>query len=99
MILFYTYGDDASTAKYRGIMVLLTYELETVISNNKEKSDELNNEYSKLISIIETSLYDKWSKNIDYDQLKPLFTRIGNNYMLVYPEQSCYRNEHDNDGV
>jgi hypothetical protein len=99
MILVYTYGDDASTAKYRGIMVLLTYELETDISKNKEKSDELNNEYSKLSSFIETSLYDKWSKDIDYDQLRPLLTRIGNNYILVNPEQSCYRNEHDRDGV
>ena len=92
MILFYTYRDDATNAKYLGIIILFPYELEIVLSNNKEKHDELNSEYSKLSSFIETSLYDKWSKDIDYDQLKPLFTRIANNYVLVNPEQSCFRN-------
>ncbi len=89
MILFYTYGDDASTAKFKGIMIFFTYELDVVISNNKEKIDEFSKDYSKLSSFIEKNLNDKWSKDIDYDQLKPLFTRIGNNYVLVNPEQSC----------
>ncbi len=49
MILFYTYGDDMTTAKYRGIMVLFTYELnEETFSNNIEKYEELTKNYSKL---------------------------------------------------
>ena len=90
MILFYTYGDDMTTAKYRGIMVLFTYELnEETISNNKEKYEELTKDYSKLTSFVEKDINDRWSVLIDYDQLKPLYTRIANNIILVNNEKSC----------
>ena len=89
MILFYTYGDDVSTAKYKGIMILFTYELDEVISNNKDKYNLFSSDYAKLSSFVEKSINDKWSVFIDYDQLKPLYTRIANNVVLVNHEQSC----------
>ena len=90
MMLFYSYGDDLSTAKYKGIMILLTYELsEEIISNNKEKYEELTKSYNKLSSFVEKDINDRWSVFIDYDQLKPLYTRIANNIILVNNEKSC----------
>ena len=90
MILFYTYGDDITTSKYKGIIILFTYELNgAVVSNNKEKHEELTNNVAKLNSLVEKDINDRWSVYIDYDQLKPLYTRIANNIILVNNEQSC----------
>ena len=90
MILLYSYGDDITTAKYRGIMILLTYELnEEIISNDKEQYEELTKDYSKLTSFVEKDINDRWYVFIDYDQLKPLYNRIVNNIILINNEKSC----------
>ena len=87
MILFYAYGDDASNSKYNGIIILITFVIDEVF--DKIKFDKLSTDYAMLSSFVEMKLNEKWSNDIDYDQLKPLYTRIGNNIILVGSEKSC----------
>lgn len=81
MLLFYTYGDDLLNAKFPGIMILMTLEIDHIIDN----TDRINmSQKPALISrFVEDHLFKLWSPFVGADQLKPLFTRIANNVILV----------------
>ena len=87
MMLFYAYGDEYSNSRYNGIVVLLTYTLDIGLS--KDKFRLLANDYSLLSSLVEDKLTAEWSNEIHYDQLRPLFSRITNNIVLVDKENNC----------
>ena len=87
MMIFYAYGDEASNSKSKGVIILLTYTLEKVISEEEYK--KLSNDYSMLSRLVEKELNTVWSETIDYDQLNPLFSRIANNIILVNNDESC----------
>lgn len=87
MMIFYAYGDEYSNSRYNGIMVLLSYALDVGLSGDKFKL--LSNDYSLLSTLVEEKLTADWSNEIYYDQLKPLFTRIANNIVLVDRESNC----------
>lgn len=82
MLLFYTYGDDIHSAKYPGIVILMTLEIDDTMDNKKE----LLQSQSKLTGYIESYLFSLWSKEVGEDQLRPLFTRIANNVIIVNTE-------------
>ena len=81
MLLFYTYGDDLHNAKFPGIMILMSlnidYELESGQRARFLKSSSVLTKFS------EDYLFNLWSKSINDDQLRPLFTRIANNVIFV----------------
>jgi hypothetical protein len=86
MILFHSYGDDESNAKFKGIMILFTFHfefenLEYEIQNIEEKD---------MRNLIEEKLTEKLSISIHSDQLYPLFSRIANNAVLIYQEDNCH---------
>jgi hypothetical protein len=87
MIIFYAYGDEYSNSLYNGIIILLSYTLDVGLSGDKFKL--LSNDYSLLSTLVEEKLTADWSSEIYYDQLKPLFTRIANNIVLVDRESNC----------
>lgn len=89
MLLFYTYGDEADYALYKGILIIYTYELSEVISNDKEKYDELKNSYKKLTNYVEKDLKKLWKSDMEYDQMSALFTRVTNSVVLVENEPTC----------
>ena len=84
MILFYTYGDILPDAKYPGVLILMRLNL------NENLNDQQRTKYLKstasLSLFVETHLRSLWSKSIHEDQLAPLFSRIGNNIILVNNE-------------
>ena len=84
MILFYTYGDILPDAKYPGVLILMRLNL------NENLNDQQKAKYLKstagLSLFVETHLRSLWSKSIHEDQLAPLFSRIGNNIILVNNE-------------
>lgn len=83
MLLFYTYGDDLLSAKYPGVIILMTLELEEIIGSNDNLRENLQKSQSKLTGYVEDYLFNIWSKQVGEDQLRPLFTRIANNVVLV----------------
>lgn len=48
--------------------------------------DESFNKQSEVTATVERYLLEKWSSQVGEDQLKPLFTRIANNVVLVSRE-------------
>lgn len=86
MLLFYTYGDDLLSAKYPGVIILMTLNLNEIIEKKSEKREMLMKSQSKLTGFIESYLFKIWSKQVGEDQLRPLFTRIANNVVLVNNE-------------
>jgi len=84
MLLFYTYGDDLLSAKYPGVVILMTLEIEDTIA--VEKREQLTKNSKKIMEFVETHMFQMWSKFVGEDQLKPLFTRIGNNVVFVNNE-------------
>jgi hypothetical protein len=89
MLLFHSYGDDDSTAKYKGIITLLTFEIDEDISEDREKFSHLASDYAVLSKFVENKLGERLSKNMHADQLYPLYTRISNNIILVNNEDCC----------
>ena len=81
MLLFYTYGDDMLSAKYPGILILMTLELRERLDD--QRREQLLKSQAKLTEYVESYLFDLWSSSIGEDQLRPLFTRIANNVVLV----------------
>lgn len=81
MLLFYTYGDDLISAKYPGVVILMTLEIDHTISN--EQRETFSKSSKKTMEFVESHLFKLWSKFVGEDQLKPLFTRIGNNVIFV----------------
>lgn len=79
MLLFYTYGDDLMSAKFPGVIILMTVQLDEIIQENYLKQKDVT-------SLVEKHLLETWSKDVGEDQLKPLFTRIANNVVLVRSE-------------
>ena len=84
MLLFYTYGDDLANAKYPGVLILMTLRIGREMSASER--DELLKRTASLTHFVERHLIDLWSRAIGDDQLKPLFTRIANNIVLVNAE-------------
>lgn len=84
MLLFYTYGDDLISAKYPGVVILMTLEIDHTISN--EQREIFSKSSKKTMEFVESHLFKLWSKFVGEDQLKPLFTRIGNNVIFVNNE-------------
>lgn len=84
MLLFYTYGDDLLSAKYPGVVILMTLEIDDILL--VEQRAQLANNSKKIMEFVETYLFQMWSKFVGEDQLKPLFTRIGNNVVFVNNE-------------
>ena len=82
MMLFHGYGDDESNARYKGITILLTVDIDEFLYD-----DKINRKI--FTSNIEKNLSQKWSKFIHYDQLRPLFARIMNNVVFVKNEEGC----------
>jgi len=79
MLLFYTYGDDLLSAKYPGVVILMTLEIDDIIENR----EEIGKTSKKIMEFVESYLFKMWSQFVGEDQLKPLFTRIGNNVVFV----------------
>jgi hypothetical protein len=70
-------------------MILLTFELKEIINDNQEKFKKFANSPSILTSYVENDLNNRWQDSIAYDQLKPLYTRIANNIILIKDEKLC----------
>lgn len=84
MLIFYTYGDDLYNAKYPGILILMTLDLDFQIEP-AQKSQFLQSQ-SVLTKFVEDHLFNIWSKQIGEDQIRPLFTRIANNVIFLNTE-------------
>jgi hypothetical protein len=84
MILFYTYGDILPDAKYPGVLILMKLNLDENFDD--QQRTEFLKSTARLSSFVETHLRKMWSKSIHEDQLAPLFSRIGNNVILVNTE-------------
>ena len=82
MILFHSYGDDKSNAKFKGIIIIFTFNFKGEIEN-REMSDK------DMTLFIEQKLNDKLNQSFHYDQLNALFTRIANNLVLIQIENNC----------
>jgi hypothetical protein len=82
MLIFHGFGDDESNARYKGIIILLTVEIDEIFYD-----EEMN--VKRLTAIVDKYLSQKWSNFIDYDQLRPLFARIMNNVVFVKNEIDC----------
>ncbi len=80
MLLFMSYGDDFANAKYTGIIILMTLEVDKLEVNDR---DAFLKSSRQMTQHIESYLFDLWSKFIGEDQLKPIFTRIANNVIFV----------------
>jgi hypothetical protein len=70
-----SYGDYLPNAKYPGIIILLTLEIDIL-----DKSKTLN---SKSNQFVEDYLFHLWSKTFNEDQIKPIFTRIANHVIFI----------------
>lgn len=66
----------------------MTLKLKGVLENevNENFRDDLLKSQSKLTRYVEEYLFNLWSKQVGDDQLRPLFTRIANNVVLVNNE-------------
>ena len=84
MLLFYTYGDDLQNAKFPGIMILMSLNLNVELSQTERA--RFVKRSSSLTKYAEDYLFNLWSQSIEDDQLRPLFTRIANNVILVNDE-------------
>lgn len=80
MLLFMSYGDDFANAKYTGIIILMTLEVDKLEVNDR---DAFFKSSRQMTQYIESYLFNLWSKFIGEDQLKPIFTRIANNVIFV----------------
>ena len=80
MLLFMSYGDDFLNAKYPGVMILMTLEVDKLEINDR---DSFLKSSKQMTQYIESYLFDLWSKSLGEDQLKPIFTRIANNVIFV----------------
>jgi hypothetical protein len=85
MLIFYTYGDDLINAKFPGIVILMTLHLDYTIG--VKQYNAFMQSSSKLNEFVENYLVKLWSKDIGDDQLRPLFTRIANNVVLINREE------------
>jgi hypothetical protein len=83
MILFHSYGDDESNAKFKGIMILFTFHFEV------ENSGYYFQNIKEMLNLIEQKLTEKLSISIHFDQLYPLYARIANNAVLINQEDNC----------
>ena len=88
MLLFYTYGDDLPNAKYPGIVILMSLELNNDVSIENSKREQILKSGAKLSELVENHLFDLYSSNIHEDQLRPLFTRIANNVIFINAENN-----------
>ena len=71
VFLFYAYGDPSSN--YKDVLILLTLKVPKVYEIK-----------TNLTEFVETYLLEKWLKVFDsVDQLRPIFTRIANNVVLI----------------
>jgi hypothetical protein len=84
MLLFYTYGDDLLSAKYPGVVILMNLHIDYLIESTDR--DVYSKSSRKIIEFTENYLFKLWSNYVMEDQLKPLFTRIGNNVIFVNNE-------------
>ena len=91
MLLFYTYGDDLMNAKFPGIVILMSVQLSDIAIEDLERAKLLNSS-AKLSEYVEAYLFKLWSPYIHEDQLRPLFTRIANNVILVNNESILANN-------
>jgi len=57
----------------------MTVELDEIIEEDYNRQKDIT-------ALIERHLLNTWSSNVGEDQLKPLFTRIANNVVLVRRE-------------
>ena len=87
IMLFYTYGDDLTTAQYKGIVIIFTLTIEKLTI---DKNKLLTGKYGDLSGYIEHHMNNLWLNHIHWEQLQPLYTRIGNNIVLVNDEPSCF---------
>ncbi len=81
MVLFMTYGDDYLTAKYSGVIILMTLEIDKFRVYEK---DEFLNSTKKMTEYIQDYLSYKLWNNIDDEKLNPLYTRILNNLVIIW---------------
>jgi hypothetical protein len=93
MLLFYTYGDDFYNSKYKGIIIFMTLKLNIVIENSQRQL--MFDKYAELSEFFENYLFDLYSPIIPEDQLRPLFTRIGNNLILINYENDNFSEDFD----
>lgn len=84
MLLFYTYGDDLQNAKFPGILILMSLNIDTRLDDSHRARFAKSS--SSLTKYAEDYLFNLWSSSIDDDQLRPLFTRIANNVIFVNNE-------------
>lgn len=84
MLLFYTYGDDLTNAKYPGVLILMNLN----INENIDSSLRLRflKSSQSITKFAEDYMFNIWSKYIGDDQLRPLFTRIANNVIFLNNE-------------
>lgn len=64
----------------------MTLELNEIIEKDSEEREMLLKSQSKLTGYVEDYLFKIWSRQVGEDQLRPLFTRIANNVVLVNNE-------------
>ena len=64
----------------------MTLNLGDVTAGKENLRYELLKSQSKLTGYVEDYLFSLWSKQVGEDQLRPLFTRIANNVVLVNTE-------------
>ena len=87
MLLFYTYGDDFFNSKFPGTIIFLTLELSPGL-NVHSKRKQIQTSCSQMTDLVENYLSDLYLSSVHEDQLKPLFTRIANNIILINEEKS-----------
>ena len=86
MILFHGYGDEADYAKFRGIILLLSFQIDEF---DYEIMKDRKNLAKILTKYVEEKLTQKWSNLMKYDQRTALFTRLTNNVIFLKNEESC----------
>jgi hypothetical protein len=100
MLLFYTYGDDQDTAKFPGVLILMNLNLEMSLETALRERFNKNGSNKFLTKFTEDYLFKLWSARVNDDQLKPLFTRIANNVVLVNKEANAtVEKKTDSDGL
>lgn len=84
MVLFYAYGDEKKYAKFPGVLIFMSLKLDEILDTKRKNDYSLKPK--KLREFAESYMFNMWSKWIREDQLRPLFTRIANNVILVNNE-------------
>lgn len=84
MVLFYAYGDEEKYAKFSGVLIFMSFKLNEVLDSKSR--EEFSDSPKKLREFAENRMFNLWSKWIGEDQLRPLFTRIANNVILINNE-------------